>query len=57
VEAANLSGCRAAAQFPDQTIFQIALIQGGADKTWIIFISNPKWNAWIGKKETASIGA
>jgi hypothetical protein len=45
----NLSGCRAAAQFPDQTIFQMALIQSGTDKGWVIFISNPKWNAWIGK--------
>jgi hypothetical protein len=49
LEVGNLSGCRAAAQFPDQTIFQMAQIQSGTNKAWIIFISNPKWNAWIGK--------
>src|SRR5262249_9740458 len=42
---------RAAAQFPDQTVFQMAQIQSGTDKAWIIFISNPRWNAWIGKRK------
>src|SRR6516164_1595636 len=49
-EVGNLSGCLATAQFPDQTIFQMALIQTGTDKHWAIFISNPRWNAWIGKR-------
>src|SRR5262249_32413766 len=50
-EVASLSGCLATAQFPDQTIFQMALIQTGTDKGWVIFISNPKWNAWIGTRK------
>src|SRR5262245_11550623 len=49
LEVGNLSGCRAAAQFPDQTIFQMVQIQSGTDKAWIIFISNHRWNAWMGK--------
>src|SRR5215813_13601580 len=48
LQVGNLNGCRATAQFPDQTIFQMALIQSGTNKGWVIFISNPKWNAWIG---------
>jgi hypothetical protein len=51
LEVGNLNGCRAAAQFPDQTVFQMAQIQSGTDKAWIIFISNPRWNAWIGKRK------
>jgi serine protease Do len=51
LEVGNLNGCRAAAQFPDQTIFQMAHIQSGTEKAWIIFISNPRWNAWIGKRK------
>jgi len=51
LEMGNLNGCRAAAQFPDQTVFQMAHIQIGTDKGWIIFISNPRWNAWIGKRK------
>src|SRR5215467_13565330 len=51
LEAGNLNGCRAAAQFPDQTIFQMVQIQSGTDKHWAIFISNPRWNAWIGKRK------
>ena len=46
LEVGNLSGCRAAAQFPDQTIFQMALMQSGTNKSWVIFISNPKWGNW-----------
>src|SRR5215831_6428470 len=49
LEVGNLNGCRAAAQFPDQTIFQMVQVQNGTDKHWAIFISNPRWNAWIGK--------
>jgi hypothetical protein len=45
-----LNGCRAAAQFPDQTVFQMVQLQSGNDKAWIIFISNPRWNAWLGKR-------
>jgi S1-C subfamily serine protease len=51
LEVDKLSGCRAAAQFPDQTIFQMALIQSGTNKAWVIFISSPKWNSWIGKRK------
>ena len=51
VEVDKVSGCRAAAQFPDQTVFQMAQIQSGIDKAWIILISNPRWNAWIGKRK------
>jgi serine protease Do len=51
LEVSNLSGCRAAAQFPDQTIFQMAQLQSGTNKAWVIFVSNPKWNAWIGKRK------
>ena len=29
----------------------MAQIQSGTDKAWIIFISNPRWNAWIGKRK------
>src|SRR5262249_32320523 len=50
-EVGNLSGCLATAQFPDQTVFQMALIQSGTNKTWAIFISNIRWNAWIGKRK------
>jgi hypothetical protein len=54
-EVDKFSGCLAWAQFPDQTIFRMGQIQSGTNKGWVIFISNPKWNPWIGKKETASI--
>src|SRR5262245_46015108 len=49
-EEANLNGCLAAAQFPDQTVFKMALIQVGTNKGWVILISNPRWNAWLGKR-------
>src|SRR5262245_38190249 len=51
LEVGNSNGCRAAAQFPDQTVFQMAQIQSGTDKRWAIFISNPKWNAWVGQRK------
>jgi serine protease Do len=51
LEVGNLNGCRATRQFPDQTVFQMVQIQSGTDKGWVIFISNPRWNAWIGKRK------
>src|SRR5262245_9499023 len=52
LEVGNLNGCRAARQFTDQTVFQMVQIQsGGTDKGWVIFISNPRWNACIGKRK------
>jgi len=51
LEVGNLNGCRAAAQFPDQTVFQMVQIQSGTDKRWAIFLSNPRWNASIGQKK------
>src|SRR5436309_14592481 len=51
LEVGNLNGCRAAGQFPDQTSFQMVLAQRGTDKSWIIFISNSRWNAWIGNRK------
>src|SRR5258708_2506133 len=58
LEVNNLSGWRAAAQFPDQTIFQMVQIQSGTDKAWIIFIYNraryPQgWNATIRSESSA----
>jgi serine protease Do len=50
LELDHLNGCGAAAQFPDQTVFQMVHIQSGTDKAWMILISNPRWNAWIAKK-------
>jgi hypothetical protein len=51
LEVGNLNGCRATRQFPDQTVFQMVQIQSGTDKGWVIFISNPRWNAWIGNRK------
>src|SRR5262245_32125914 len=51
LEVGNLNGCRATRQFPDQTVFQMVHVQSGTDKAWIILISNPRWNAWIGKRK------
>ena len=51
LEVDNLNGCRAAAQFPDQTVFQMAQIQSETDKAWIVLVSNPRWNAWIGQSK------
>jgi hypothetical protein len=51
LEVDNLNGCGAAAQFPDQTVFQMVRLQSGTEKSWIIFISNPRWNAWLGKRK------
>jgi hypothetical protein len=56
LEVGNLNGCRAAAQFPDQTIFQMVQLQSGTDKGWIIFISNPR-ECLDRKKERDSIAA
>ena len=36
LEVGKFSGCLAAAQFPDQTVFQMVQIQsGGTDKGWV----------------------
>src|SRR5262245_14285299 len=51
LEVGNLNGCRATRQYPDQTVFQMVQIQSATDKVWAIFISNPKWNAWIGNRK------
>jgi serine protease Do len=51
LEVGNLNGCRATRQFADQTVFQMVQIQSQTDKAWIIFISNPRWNAWLGKRK------
>src|SRR6185437_8816269 len=47
LELEKVNGCRAVAQFPDQTVFQMAQ----SEKAWIVLISNPRWNAWIGKRK------
>src|SRR5262249_21848938 len=51
LEVGNLNGCRAAAKFPDQTVFQMVQFQSGTDKRWAILISNPRWNAWVGQRK------
>jgi serine protease Do len=51
LEVGNLNGCRATRQFPDQSVFQMVQIQSGTDKAWVIFISNSRWNAWIGNRK------
>jgi S1-C subfamily serine protease len=49
-EVGALTGCQATAQFQDQTTIKLALIQEGTDKKWVVYISNPKWASWLGKK-------
>ena len=50
----DLSGCSARAQFADQTIVELALIQSDSGKMWAFFMSNPGWRAWIaGRSEHA----
>ena len=49
-EVDNLNGCQATARFSDQTEIAIALIQEGNSKAWNVYISNPKWNSWVGRK-------
>jgi hypothetical protein len=51
LEVGNLNGCRARRPFPDQTTFQPVQLQSGTEKAWVIFISNPRWNAWLGKRK------
>jgi len=51
LEVGKFSGCLAWAQFPDQTSFQMGQIQSGTNKGWVIFISNPKWHPWLGKRK------
>lgn len=45
----DMNGCDAGVQFRDQTKFTMALIQTGANKSWVLFLSNPAWNSWIKK--------
>src|SRR5262249_53171073 len=51
LEVDKLDCCRATRQVPDQTVFQMVQIQSGTDKAWVVFISNPRWNAWIGNRK------
>jgi serine protease Do len=51
----NLSGCSATAHFMDQTTLELALVQSDAGKGWVIFISNPQWDAWIAKRSQHSL--
>ena len=44
------TGCQASARFSDQTEISIALIQDGNGKAWNVYISNPKWVSWVGRK-------
>jgi serine protease Do len=44
------TGCQAEARFSDQTNIAMALVQQDDSKSWLVFISNPRWNSWISKK-------
>lgn len=48
-----LTGCQAETRFNDQTEITMALVQEGNSKSWLVFVSNPRWNSWISKKTTA----
>ena len=48
-------GCQAEARFNDQTEIAMALIQAGSGSSWLVFVSNPRWNAWITKKAQHTI--
>ena len=49
-EVDNLTGCQASVSFNDQTEISIALIQDGYAKDWHVYIFNPHWVSWIGRK-------
>ena len=49
-EVDNVAGCQATARFNDQTEIAMALIQAGNSKAWNVYISNPNWNSWVGRK-------
>ncbi len=49
----DLSGCSARAQFADQTLVELALIQSDAGKMWAFFLSNPQWSWMVGRSEHA----
>jgi hypothetical protein len=46
----NLTGCSAESRFTDQTLVQFALIETQGDKGWVLFLSNPQWDAWVKKR-------
>jgi hypothetical protein len=45
------TGCQAEARFNDQTNIAMALVQQDGSKSWFVFISNPRWNSWVSKKQ------
>ena len=45
------NGCYASARFNGQTEIQLTLVQSDNNKQWLVFISNPQWNIWVGKKK------
>ena len=49
-EVDNLTGCQATTRFSDQTEISIALIQDGYAKDWHVYIFNPQWVSWVGRK-------
>jgi serine protease Do len=51
----DFSVCSTTAQFIDQTGLELALVQSNTAKGWVIFISNPNWNAWLAKKTQHSL--
>jgi hypothetical protein len=51
----NSNGCSATAQFMDQTTLELALVQSNGGKEWVIFISNPNWNACMAKRSQHSL--
>ena len=48
-ETGTQAGCQAEARFHDQTDIALALVQEGNNKSWYVFVSNPKWNSWISR--------
>src|SRR5262245_27077257 len=49
-EVKNLTGCQATARFNDQTEISIAQIQDSYGKGWNVYIFNPNWVSWVGRK-------
>jgi serine protease Do len=51
----EFSNCSASARFKDETLFDMTLMQSetanSGNKVWVIYISNPKWGAWIARKK------
>ncbi len=48
-------GCQAEARFNDQTEIAMALIQEGSGSSWFVFVSNPKWDAWITRRSQHTV--